>query len=236
LASKTAFAGDDSGRKGIIQLREDILKVLRPNDFGGIFRGLVEIPAAMIGYRKNTGGTNWVTSIMISRSRTVPKIERDTTGCKFKKLSEERYTDAEVCAKILETISGATELCYVKSFTLGDMNVSRALYPFINVGNTHVSVEAHDIVNDIRRYTVTLSAGTHSLAGNLAYDGNGADKKGIVELCSDIVSVVRQNYFGGGFFKPVQSLSVDTEALSDRAGFMRIGTVRFTGECFVRRS
>ena len=76
LLPKTAFSGDGAGRKGILQLREDITKVIRPNDFGGVFWGPVEIPAAVIGYKKNTGGTDWITSILISGSRRVQKIVR----------------------------------------------------------------------------------------------------------------------------------------------------------------
>jgi len=76
LAPGVAFEGDDSGRKGILQLREDIMKVIRPNDFSGVFWGLVEVPAAVIGHKKNTGGTDWITSILISGSRKVQKIAR----------------------------------------------------------------------------------------------------------------------------------------------------------------
>jgi hypothetical protein len=76
LLPKTAFSGDDGGRKGIMQLREDIIKVIRPNDFSGIFWGIVEVPAAVIGYKANTGGTDWITSILISGSRKVRKIVR----------------------------------------------------------------------------------------------------------------------------------------------------------------
>jgi hypothetical protein len=76
LLPKTAFSGDDGGRMGILQLREDIMKVIRPNDFGGIFWGKVEVPAAVIGYKTNTGGTDWITSILISGSRRDRKIVR----------------------------------------------------------------------------------------------------------------------------------------------------------------
>jgi len=146
------------------------------------------------------------------------------------------YTDAEICSKVLETLRSDLVLAsYVKSFTLGDMNVSRKLFPFINVGNTHISVESINIVHDMKRYTVVVSAGTHSLVGGLAFAGDGSGKKGIVELCSDITAVVRQNLFGGAFSMPVRNVIVDTEALSDKAGFTRVGTVRFVGECIVRR-
>jgi hypothetical protein len=146
------------------------------------------------------------------------------------------YIDSEICAKVLDTLKNDPVLAsYVECFTLGEMNVSQKMFPFINVGNTHISVESINIVDDMKRYTIVLSAGTFSRAGNVSYAGDGSEKKGIVELCSDIVSVVRQNTFGGVFSMPVRDIIVDTEALSDKAGFTRIGTVKFEGECIVRR-
>ncbi len=46
-------------------------------------------------------------------------------------------------------------------------------------------------------------AGTHSLVPGRAFeDSEQSGAKGIVQLCEDIVAVVRDNTFGGIFFAP----------------------------------
>ena len=146
------------------------------------------------------------------------------------------YMDVEICAKVLEAFKSDPVLAsYVKSFTMGEMNAARKLFPFINIGNTHISVERINVADEMKRYTIIGSAGTHSLVDCVAFSGDGSARKGIVELCADIVAVVRQNTFSGAFSRPVRNLSVDTEALSDKAGFIRIGTVRFEGETIKKR-
>jgi hypothetical protein len=147
------------------------------------------------------------------------------------------YMDIEICTKVLDALKNDSILTsYVKSFTLGEMNVARTLFPFINVGNTHISVESINNVDDMKQYTIVVSGGMHSHVGNVAYAGDGSGKKGIVELCSDITAVIRQNTFDGVFSMPVRKVIVDTEALCDKAGFIRICAVKFKGVLIVRNN
>lgn len=56
------------GEQGILQLCEDVVSAVRPNDFG-IFDAPVEVSGVYPGYKADSGGTEWVGSIAIRGSR-----------------------------------------------------------------------------------------------------------------------------------------------------------------------
>ena len=101
-----------------------------------------------------------------------------------------------------ETLSG-----YVKSFTKGDMNTARMLFPFVSVGNLSYTLQPHSTVYDKYIYTVEILAGTHSIAPGVAFRGtNDGGKKGILQLCGDITAVLRNNTLDNFLTIPISEI------------------------------
>ncbi len=96
---------------------------------------------------------------------------------------------------------------YVKSFSTGEMGVSRKIFPFIAVGNLECDISPRTIGwkgYDAFTYTLEIRSGTRSLVPGEAFAG----ERGILQLCEDIVNVVRPSDFGGIFTSPVDVLGV----------------------------
>jgi hypothetical protein len=69
LAPGEAFGGGH----GILQLCEDVVSAVRPNDFGGVFDSPVEVAGVYPGYKTDTGGSEWIGSIIIRGYRKVAR-------------------------------------------------------------------------------------------------------------------------------------------------------------------
>lgn len=66
-----AHAGNDTGKKGILQLNSDLLNVVIPNDFDGTFAGPVRLLNSYTAHKAGDGGRSWITRITLSgRIRT----------------------------------------------------------------------------------------------------------------------------------------------------------------------
>lgn len=124
---------------------------------------------------------------------------------------------------------------YVKSFTLGDVGASRKLFPFIAVGNVRYEIKPVTNVSDVHKYSIEILLGTSSLLSDLAYEGNEAGKKGILQLKQDVTAVLRGNRFDGILLKPVHEIESLDGKSSDASGTVRLATVRFFGERHVMR-
>jgi hypothetical protein len=124
---------------------------------------------------------------------------------------------------------------YVKSFTAGDQDAVKKLFPFITVANMRYSLEAQDTANDVYVYTVEIMAGTRSLAKGTAYEGDDSGRKGILQLCEDIVGVVRTNTFNRMFSRPVSRIRYKINNKPDSGGAVWVGIINFACERIVLR-
>ena len=115
---------------------------------------------------------------------------------------------------------------YVKRISHGNMSYSRKLFPYVEVGNFHITrVEIVGGGVDLH-YAIEITAGTRSLAHGLAYKGDGADRKGISDLCDDVRSLILNNTFGG-VFEPVVKIKCDPNYRMDSAGTLHVGSIVF---------
>lgn len=124
---------------------------------------------------------------------------------------------------------------YVMSFTAGDQDAARKLFPFVTVAGMRYELTESDTARDTYMYTVEITVGTRSLARGEAYDGDGTDRKGILQLCEDVARVVRGSTFGGMFTRPVEGISYRTADKSDGGGTIWLGVLKFSGERLVAR-
>ena len=141
----------------------------------------------------------------------------------------------EMIERILEALKNDQELSsYVKSFTAGEANVSRKLFPFVDVGSIHRDVIPYTIISNVFRYRIEILAGTKSLAPGTAYSGDDFGRKGIVQLKEDVESVIRGNHFDGTFRKLVETIDSRTGRQKDGSGAVQLALITFTGEMSVR--
>ena len=123
---------------------------------------------------------------------------------------------------------------YVKSFSVGGMNCSHNLFPFIDIGD--FSYRAGDLgaASVWIIYDIDIYAGVKNLAPGLAYQGSESGVKGICDLCEDILRVTAGNTFNNTFIVPVSRVQNNPRYLFDKAETICIGKVSFTGKAFVR--
>ncbi len=141
-----------------------------------------------------------------------------------------------IAVDVMEALkSDETLSSYVKSFTLGGAGAAQKLFPLITRANLRCEIFANDTSADIYVYSVDILAGTRSLAPGLAFDGNDAGRKGIVQLCNDIVHVLRTNSFGGLFCKPVSEIGYKIYEGVDSGGAVWYAGIAFKGEAYERQ-
>jgi hypothetical protein len=142
----------------------------------------------------------------------------------------------DIVSGVLVALMNDTTLAeYVKSFSAGEQDTAKKLFPFITIGNLRYQLLARDTANDTYVYTVEVVAGTRSLARGVAYEGDKTGRKGIIQLCEDIVGVVRTNTFNGLFASPISDIRYRLADKPDSGGAIWQGIITFTGERLVRR-
>lgn len=123
-------------------------------------------------------------------------------------------TNVQIAEAVLDALRNDPVISeYVKIFSVGRINVSRKIFPYIAVEAPEKESDSRTMgqggyVNNL--YTIRLFAGTYHTLPEIAHAGNGKDKKGILQLNSDILSVVLPNDFGGVFAAPVRLMSSST--------------------------
>jgi hypothetical protein len=158
----------------------------------------------------------------------------------LEKQYREAYMDEVfVEESILEELSKDEVLAsYVKNFSLGDIDVSRILFPFVAVGNVDCEITPRTIGrggSDVHRYTIEVVAGTKHTLPEIALRGDKKEKKGIKQLCDDVVRVIRMNTYGGLFNAPPSVVRVRKGPKSGSAGTIWGGVVTFDVERTVNR-
>ena len=115
--------------------------------------------------------------------------------------------DKEILHAVKDALQNDTTLAeYVKSFSVGDMNISRKLFPYLAVGNLKCKISPRSLGArgyDSYEYMMEVRLGARSLAPGVAFGG----ENGILQLCEDVVTAVRPNDFGV-FTCPVEVVGV----------------------------
>lgn len=141
---------------------------------------------------------------------------------------------ASIEDRILDTLKNDPTLSgYVKSFSCGDMNVSRKQFPFVALGNLPYREGELWAGEGTLVYSVNIYAGTRSLAPGVAYVGSETGKKGIAELCEDIKKVIRNNTFSDAFFFPIKDIEVEPCFGVDKGESIFLGRVAFEGTVWI---
>ena len=131
-------------------------------------------------------------------------------------------TTVEIARKILDSLENNPALAeYVKTFSVGGIDVSRKMFPFVAVEAPKRESAAQTIgrggyMNDV--YTIRIFGGTYHTLPDIAHAGNDSGKKGIIQLNADILNAVIPNDFDGAFERPVRLLNSSTVHKSGSGG------------------
>lgn len=106
----------------------------------------------------------------------------------------EQLTTLDIQKKVKEALENDPTLAaYVKKFEIGNNQASRKLFPYVTVAEVSDNIQPLCIGNnapDLHNYSIIIQAGTHHTLPEIACEGNGPDKKGIVQLIDDIVAAL----------------------------------------------
>jgi len=123
----------------------------------------------------------------------------------------------------------------VKSFTKGDMNTARKIFPFVSVGNVRYTVTPRTAIHDMYSYSVDVLAGTHCLAPGAAFDGGKTGENGILQVCNAIVSALRGSTLDNFLTLPIREINISVGPGPAKSSFLWLATVNFTAEKMVQR-
>lgn len=118
----------------------------------------------------------------------------------------------------------------INSFTKGDLNTSKKLFPFVVVEVTSYEEGSIRAASGTLVYSVDVFAGTRSIAPGVAYGGSDSGKKGIAEICNEIKRVVENNRFSNTFIHPTTDIQVDPRYSVNKDETVCIGRVAFKNE------
>jgi len=143
-------------------------------------------------------------------------------------------TSVEISGKVLEALKSDPVLSgYVKSFSIGGIDVSRKLFPFIAVETPSNDADALTIGRDgymNNVYTIRIFGGTYHTLADVAHAGSGkSGAKGILQLNSDILNAVIPNSFDDAFARPVRLLNSTTAHKVSSGGRSWITLVTISG-------
>jgi len=142
--------------------------------------------------------------------------------------------EKQILNAVKDALAADTTLAaYVKSFSVGDMEISRKIFPYISVGNINHSLATATMGSggkDRVTYMFEIRGGVKHHRCEKAFSG----EEGIMQLCEDIVSVAWPNDFGV-FGSPAEIVAVRPAHISGTAGTLWIASVNLRGVCLVDR-
>lgn len=125
---------------------------------------------------------------------------------------------------------------YVKSLTIGDMNTSRMIFPFISIGNLRYTVTPHSTADDLYLYSIDIMAATNSLVAEYSFEGDEEKgKKGILQLCNEIHSALHTNTLGGFVFGGLDCTSI-SYGKTGSSGHTWLGIITVDAKRLVKRT
>ena len=140
----------------------------------------------------------------------------------------------EIAEKVLESLRNDPTLSgYVKKFTVGGIDTSKKLFPFIVVEAPEKESESLTLgrdgyMNNI--YTMRIIGGSYHMLPDVAHAGNEATgAKGVLQLNSDILNAVIPNDFDGTFARPIKLLSATTAHKAGAGGRSWVTIVTISG-------
>ncbi len=80
-----------------------------------------------------------------------------------------------------------------------------------------------------------MLTGKSRLARGVAFEGDDKGRKGILQLCDDIVAVIRANNFNKLVTRPVSDINYRISDTADTGGSLWRGIVIFNGDRVTRR-
>ncbi|HOO57413.1 MAG TPA: hypothetical protein PLN69_11355 [bacterium] len=109
----------------------------------------------------------------------------------------------DIQKKVLEILENDPVLSgYVKEFSIGGENTARKLFPCVTVAEVTNDIEPLCIgpgAPNLNRYRIVIRGGTRHTLPEIARRGDGAGKKGIVQLTDDIVAAIYPGNLEGIF-------------------------------------
>ncbi len=134
-----------------------------------------------------------------------------------------KIDNKEILDNILEALRSDQKLSsYVKRISHGDMSVSRKIFPFIDVGNFHISQDKATTGSVVLTYMIEIIAGTKSIAPGVAREGAESGAAGIIQLCDDICDALRGRTFNMRS-TPAYLMKSNPDILSDKGETIHIG-------------
>lgn len=115
----------------------------------------------------------------------------------------------------------------IKSFTTGDLNASKILFPFVVLEASSYEEGIIRAASGTLVYIIDVYAGTKSIAPGVAYEGSDSGKKGIAEICNEIKRVVENNRFANIFVHPTTDIQVVPRYSVNKDETVCIGKVTF---------
>ena len=139
----------------------------------------------------------------------------------------------DIQKKTLEILENDAELApYVAAFSIGGEKASRKRYPYVLVARVTDDVEPLCIgrnAPDLHNYLIVIHVGTWHTLAKIACEGNGSDKKGVVQLMDDTVAALYPGDLDGTLKPTLHLVKASHEEVADTGGRSRIATITFRG-------
>lgn len=154
---------------------------------------------------------------------------------------------------ILDVVTAARvagqPLDYVAQVTLGGVEIAHLIFPFVNIGPIKYRNEALTIgpgstdtaraASDVEIITVIVQCGVKIRDGQTAFYGapNASPPvKGILNLCDDLKTLLRGQWFGGAFnIQPAEIKEVMPYYIEGEGDHMWIGEIEIEGRRRIKR-
>jgi len=141
----------------------------------------------------------------------------------------------EVTNKVLNALSSDPELSgYVAQFSKEGTGNSQNSFPFLIVEYPSFCEKQLLAASGIFVYRFEILAGIKNLAPGVTYKGNESGRKGIVEMCNDIVHVVKDNPLSGTFIIPAYNIRIEPKYIFDDSETIIIGRVSFDADVWFK--
>lgn len=134
----------------------------------------------------------------------------------------DELTTVEISQRILDALKENPTLDdYVKAYSIGGMDVSRKIFPYVAVEAPERDSEALTMgrggyMNN--HYTFRIFGGTRHTIPEVAHCGNNNGGKGIIQLHDDLLNAVIPCDFGGVFAAPVRLVQSTTAGKTGSGG------------------
>lgn len=139
----------------------------------------------------------------------------------------------QIAEKFLGKMKSDPELKkYVKVFDISKENISRLIFPYVAVVDVVEDKRALCIGSEAPKTSdcrIVIHGGTRHILPSIARNGDGKEKKGVVQLADDVVAAVYPGDVYGLFNPTVHLQKVSFGEEQDSDGRVRRAVIIFTG-------